>query len=156
MPSPEKLVQPAPPKRVLVVDDEPATTEFVRVLLEETGRYSVREVNEADAAPLAARQFQPELVLMDVQMPSLDGRAVACLIQNESGLERVPVLFITSKMPESDAPADNPFGWAGVLAKPFSPERLVAAVGNVFRRAEASVAAALQARRLVAHGARHH
>lgn len=115
--------------RVLAVDDHPSSTELAKLALEDTGHYAVREVNDPKAAVAAARDFAPDLILMDVDMPRMDGRTVALLIQSEQGLENVPILFVTSMIPESAG--QNPFGWWGPLAKPVLPKTLVATVESI-------------------------
>ncbi len=117
----------------MTVDDEPAATQLTRIVLEQTGCYTVLEVNEPRAASAAAREFLPDLVLMDVSMPGMDGRAVACLIQSEPGLANVPILFVTSRIDEESHASNNPFGWKGVLTKPVSAERLILAAADIFR-----------------------
>jgi CheY-like chemotaxis protein len=119
------------PFRILAVDDDPNSTQLSKIALERTGHFAVCEVNEPHAAAAAASLFSPDLVVMDVDMPGLDGRATALLIQSVSGLEEVPVLFVTSMMPETKAAGRNAFGWHGPLEKPVSPKRLVRAVESI-------------------------
>lgn len=120
-------------QRVLAVDDDSNCTELTRLALEATGRYVVSEVNDARSAASAARDFQPDLVLMDVDMPQLDGRAAALLIQSEKRLSTVPILFMTSMMEDGGSAAENPFGWFGPLAKPVPKHRLITAVDEILQ-----------------------
>ena len=119
--------------RILAVDDDPNSTELSRIVLERTGRYTVCEVNDPGAAANAARAFGPDLVVMDVDMPRLDGRAAALLIQSERGLQEVPILFVTSMIAEGEEAGRNPFGWHGPLEKPVSPKRLASAVDSILQ-----------------------
>jgi DNA-binding response OmpR family regulator len=121
------------PARILAVDDDPNCTDLSRIALERTGRYTVCQINDPATAPAAARHFHPDLVIMDVDMPRLDGRAVAVLIQAEPGFEDVPILFVTSMIAEGSPAGLNPFGWHGPLAKPVSPRRLARAVDSILR-----------------------
>lgn len=121
--------QSASAYHVLAVDDDPFSTELTRIALENAGPYVVREVNDPHAAVAAARECAPDLIIMDVDMPRLDGRAAALLIQSQKGLQKVPILFVTSRIPESAG--GNPFGWFGPLAKPVAPKTLARAVENI-------------------------
>src|SRR5258705_11030256 len=114
------------PFRVLTVDDDPSCTELTRIALEKSDSYVVREVNDPNTAVVAAQEFAPDLIIMDVDMPRLDGRTAALLIQCKAGRQDVPILFVTSMIPE-DAGA-NSFGWLGPLAKPVAPKTLRNAV----------------------------
>ncbi|EDY18740.1 response regulator receiver protein [Chthoniobacter flavus Ellin428] len=119
--------------RILAVDDDPNSTLLTKIALERTGRFAVCEVNDPHAAAAAARLFGPDLVVMDVDMPRLDGRAAALLIQSIAGLEEVPVLFVTSLIPEGTAASRNAFGWHGPLEKPVSPKRLARAIDHILQ-----------------------
>jgi CheY-like chemotaxis protein len=68
-------------KRILVVDDEPSITRLLKLNLEETNRYVVRTENDAKAALASAEVFQPDLILLDVMMPDLDGGQLASRLQ---------------------------------------------------------------------------
>lgn len=128
--------RPGLPYRVLAVDDDPSSTELTKIALESAGAYTVREVNDAHAAISVAQEFNPDLIIMDVDMPRLDGRTAALLIQSKEGLQDVPVLFVTSMIPE-DAGA-NAFGWLGPLAKPVAPKTLVNTVKTILHQRAAS------------------
>jgi CheY-like chemotaxis protein len=117
--------------RILAIDDDPSCTALTRLALEETGYYAVREVNDPRTAVAEAAAFEPDLIIMDVDMPRLDGRAAALLIQCESELKDVPVLFMTSMIPEGESAGQNPFGWFGPLAKPVSSKKLARVVESI-------------------------
>lgn len=119
--------------RILAIDDDPLSTELTKLALEETGRYLVCEINDPQTAVAGAREFAPDLVVMDMDMPHLDGRAAALLIQCEEGLKEVPILFVTSRIAEDQGSGSNPFGWFGPLAKPVSPQRLARVVENILQ-----------------------
>jgi len=119
--------------RILAVDDDPNSTLLTKIALERTGRFAVCEVNDPHAAAAAARLFSPDLVVMDVDMPRLDGRAAALLIQSVPGLDEVPILFVTSMIPEGTPASGNAFGWHGPLEKPVSPKRLARAIDHILQ-----------------------
>jgi CheY-like chemotaxis protein len=117
--------------RILAVDDDPFSTELTKLALEENGPYVVREINNPQTAVAGARAFVPDLIVMDMDMPHLDGRAAALLIQCEPEFKDVPVLFVTSMISEEKPGSTNPFGWFGPLAKPVSPRRLARVVDSI-------------------------
>jgi CheY-like chemotaxis protein len=83
-------------RRVLIVDDEPSFTRMVRLNLEKTGLYEVKEENQATHAVTAAEAFRPHLILLDVVMPSKDGGDVATELKQHPLLKRVPIVFVTA------------------------------------------------------------
>src|ERR1700735_137912 len=85
-----------PKTKVLVVDDDRAITSVVKRMLERIGLYEVREENLADNALRAAQEFLPNIVLLDWQMPIMDGAEVAIQILAEPDFSRVPIVFITA------------------------------------------------------------
>jgi CheY-like chemotaxis protein len=91
-------------KRVMVVDDERAFTEMIRMSLEQLGDYAVLEVNDATEAVSAARDFRPELILLDVMMPEMDGGDVAAGIGKDPDLAHVPVIYMTALVSPEEAP----------------------------------------------------
>lgn len=122
---------PDQPFRILAIDDDPSSTQLTKLALEESGAYTVCEMNDPRRAVAAADEFQPDLIIMDVDMPRLDGRTAAALIQAKDGLENVPILFLTSMIPESAG--TNAFGWFGPVAKPVSPKRLARLVESILQ-----------------------
>jgi CheY-like chemotaxis protein len=91
-------------KRVMVIDDEPGFTEMVRLSLEQLGEYQVCEVNDPRRAVSMARQFQPELILLDVMMPQMDGGDVAAMFARDLQLSQVPLIYLTALVSKEEAP----------------------------------------------------
>ena len=83
-------------KRILIVDDETSITRTMKVNLEHTGAYTVRTENQAAHALVAAHEFEPDLILLDVMMPDMDGGEVAAGIRADPALQRVPIVFLTA------------------------------------------------------------
>lgn len=81
--------------RVLIVDDEPAVTTMLRRFLERTGRFEVRAENQSREALRSALDFKPDVVVLDVCMPGMDGPEVASRLESLPGFENTPVLFLT-------------------------------------------------------------
>jgi CheY-like chemotaxis protein len=114
------------PKRILIVDDEPTFTRMVRLNLEKTGRFEVRVENTALQALSTAREFQPDLILLDVLMPSMDGGDVAAQIRRNRQLKDTPIIFLTATVTQSEAGRAGLNSGGGLfLGKPVSAERLI-------------------------------
>jgi len=82
-------------RRVLIVDNDHDTTHLVKVLLERTGHYLVLEENDATNAHRSARNFRPDLILLDIVMPETDGGEVAARIEADPELQNTPIIFLT-------------------------------------------------------------
>lgn len=120
-------------KRILLIDDEPQLTALVRGALEATGRYQIREENHSLRALHAARHFQPDLILLDVVMPELDGREVARQIQADPALHDVPIIFVTSLSPDGVIGSTGYLAGYSFVAKPFRISELVNCVDEMLR-----------------------
>src|SRR6476660_6677724 len=83
-------------KRVLLVDDEKSFTTLLKLNLEETGNYEVRVENWAEDAFTAAREFKPDLILLDIIMPRLPGGNVAAQMAEDPELKDIPIVFLTA------------------------------------------------------------
>jgi two-component system OmpR family response regulator len=116
-------------KRILVVDDRPSDSLLVKSYLEATGKYIVLEENHAPAALVAAEKFRPDLILLDVMMPDLDGVALAENLRSSPLLRLVPIVFLTALVTKTDIDAGaRPVGRYPFLAKPFLLSDLSACV----------------------------
>ena len=116
-------------KKVLVVDDDRNLSRATQMALEQGGLYEVRVVNQPGDAVKAAGEFLPDLILMDVIMPDIDGGTVASLIREDNRLKNVPVIFFTSIVNKKDTNEhDGIIGTEHFLAKPISVPELLAAV----------------------------
>ncbi len=112
--------------RVLVIDDEPQITRIIRRVLERTSRYEVRTENEATRALAAAREFRPDVILLDVVMPGADGGEVAARIQQDPRLSEVPVVFLTGIVsPDEIGAVGRDIAGRLFMAKPIKFDRLI-------------------------------
>jgi two-component system OmpR family response regulator len=82
-------------KRILIVDDEIDYLHIMKLLLEGMGQYQVRTVNLASQVAYVAREFRPDLILLDCMMPAMDGGEVAANLQSDPELKDIPFLFLT-------------------------------------------------------------
>ncbi len=113
-------------KRILVIDDEAGITRTMKVNLERTGAYTVRTENEATRAAAAAREFKPDLILLDVMMPDMDGGEVAAEIKADPNLQRVPIVFLTAIVSQKETggePLES--GGQTFIAKPVDLHSLI-------------------------------
>jgi two-component system alkaline phosphatase synthesis response regulator PhoP len=119
-------------KQILVVDDEPRIAEICRDYLERAGFKVTLAANGTDALALA-RTKRPDLVVLDLGLPKLDGLDVTRALRKHSN---VPIIMLTARVEESDKVTGLELGADDYLTKPFSPKELVARVRAVFRRVE--------------------
>jgi Response regulators consisting of a CheY-like receiver domain and a winged-helix DNA-binding domain len=117
--------------RVLVVDDESTLTELLSMALRYEG-WDVRGVGDGQAAVTTALSFQPDVVVLDMMLPDMDGLAV--LRQLRSQVSDVPVLFLTAKDAIEDRIAGLTAGGDDYVTKPFGLEELVARLRTLLRR----------------------
>jgi len=112
----------------LIVDNDPNTTHLVKVLLERTGDYLVLEENNSTKAHHNARNFRPDLVLLDVVMAETDGGEVAAQIEADPELHNTPIVFLTALVTRAEAKSGLNIQGYPFLAKPVSIPELVNAI----------------------------
>jgi CheY-like chemotaxis protein len=119
-------------KRILVIDDEPSITRLLKLNLEQTDLYEVREENNSTRAVDAAREFKPDLVISDVMMPEVGGGEVAAQLREDPALRRVPVIFLTAAVRKEELGGPEAV-IAGRLyiAKPLDVKSLLAAIQRI-------------------------
>jgi DNA-binding response OmpR family regulator len=122
--------------RVLVVDDEPRMVDFLRVSLQQHG-LQVQEASTGEEALQAVRTDFPDLVLLDVALPDMDGFDV---LQRLRTVSTVPVIMVTVRSEESDRIRGLTLGADDYVSKPFSPAELAARIKAVLRRTTGSEA----------------
>ncbi len=117
------------PKKILVVDDEPSITRLLKLNLEKSGFYTVREENLGARAVEVAREFRPDLILLDVMMPDLDGGDVAAALQGEPRLKDIPIIFLTAAVKAEEIKArDGVIGGFPYVAKPLNLRGVMEAI----------------------------
>jgi DNA-binding response OmpR family regulator len=114
-------------KRILVVDDEPSITRLLKLNLEQNNEYEVRAENDSETAVEAAEEFRPDLILLDVMMPGLDGGELASRFEANPKLKNVPIVFLTAAATKSEVYArGGKVGGLRFLAKPVEISEVVA------------------------------
>jgi len=119
-------------KTILIVDDEPKIVKLVRDYLERAG-YGVRVATDGKSALSLARLEKPDMVILDLGLPQMDGLDVTRELRKVSN---VPVIMLTGRSEESDKLIGLELGADDYMIKPFSPKELVARVRVLFRRME--------------------
>jgi two-component system alkaline phosphatase synthesis response regulator PhoP len=121
-----------PVRTVLVVDDEPEIVRILRDYLERAG-FAVLTAADGATAVTAARRERPDLVILDLTMPALDGLDVARALRRD---DELPIIMLTARTEESDRVAGLELGADDYVTKPFSPREVVARVRAVLRRTD--------------------
>lgn len=116
-------------KKVLIIDDEAAFTNIVKLTLEGKGTYEVHVINDSREAIVAARKFWPDIIILDVVMPELDGGEIHTQFKADPVLKHIPIVFLTAivRKKEVDEHAGKIGGYL-YLAKPVSADDLVKAI----------------------------
>jgi len=109
--------------KILVVDDEGGFTHLLKLVLT---RYEISEVNDSQRALETARQFKPDIILLDVVMPGLDGGDLASQFRSDPELKRIPIVFLTSVVSTKETGhGSRVLGGYPFLAKPVSTKDLI-------------------------------
>jgi len=118
-------------KKILVVDDEVGLTRMLKRNLEATGRYDVRTENAGAVAVAAAREFQPDLILLDVMMPGISGDEVAAQLKEDKKLNHIPIVFLSAIVKKEETePTGGNIGGLTFLAKPVKLDDLITCIEN--------------------------
>ena len=117
---------------ILVADDDPQIRDVVRIALTQAG-YAVAEANDGRAALETAEGLRPDLIILDIGMPEMDGLDVCRMLRKSSD---VPILFLTARADEIDRVVGLELGADDYVSKPFSPRELVARVRAILKRSQ--------------------
>lgn len=121
-------------KKILVIDDEIDVTELVGYHLRSKG-YSVETLNDSTKSIGVARSFVPDLIVLDVMMPEINGIQICRMLRGDPKLKTVPVIFLTAKAEEQDRVLGLETGADDYVAKPFSTKELLLRIQALLRRA---------------------
>jgi two-component system phosphate regulon response regulator PhoB len=144
-------------ERILVVDDEEDLLELVRYNLSKEG-YQVRCAATGEAAIQDAREILPDLVLLDLMLPQVDGLAVCKVLKSSPQTQHIPIVMLTAKTEEADVVSGLELGADDYITKPFSPRVLLARIRAVLRRKlkqSLDDPSTIKVRDLVIHPGRH-
>jgi CheY-like chemotaxis protein len=115
---------------ILIADDRASSRELLRTVLERTG-YAVLDAADGEAALEQARSGNPDLILLDLQMPKLDGYGVLAQLRAEERFRTLPILALTASAMSGDREKILGAGFTDYLSKPAGPERLREAVARL-------------------------
>jgi two-component system, OmpR family, alkaline phosphatase synthesis response regulator PhoP len=121
--------------RILVVEDDKDIAELIKRYLEKEG-HTVDQLSSGDRVVPRARANRPDLIVLDLMLPGLDGLLVCQALRQDPGTAAVPVIMLTARGEESDRIRGLELGADDYVVKPFSPKELVARVAALLRRIE--------------------
>lgn len=121
--------------RILYVEDEPDIQAVAKLALEAIGGFTVEICSSGQEALERAPVWAPQLILLDVMMPGMDGPATMRKLREIAGLEKTPVIFMTAKVQPPEVLEYKAMGALDVIPKPFDPMRLAATVSGIWDRA---------------------
>ena len=117
-------------RKILIVDDEPGIRNLISAYLRKEG-YEIFEADDGEKAVKAAHAFKPDLIILDIMLPGMNGLEVLTQIRRESNAYTI---FLTARTEETDRIVGLTLGGDDYVTKPFSPKELVARVNAAFRR----------------------
>ena len=122
--------------RILVIDDNANATRVAKLTIERSGRYEARELNDPTQALDVAQEFRPDLILLDVCMPGVEGSELAEKIHGTAFLADVPIVFLTCLVTPSEAGKSGRvvIGHHEYMAKPVRSDQLIACIQNTLER----------------------
>jgi two-component system phosphate regulon response regulator PhoB len=144
-------------ERILVVDDEEDLLELIRYNLGKEG-YQVRCVSTGEMALREARAHMPDLILLDLMLPAVDGLSVCKRLKSDPETQHIPIVMVTAKTAEADVVSGLELGADDYITKPFSPRVLLARIRAVLRRKlvqSLDDPSTIKAHELVIHPGRH-
>jgi two-component system cell cycle response regulator DivK len=114
-------------KRILVVEDQPDNRQIIRDMLAETD-YEIAEAENGEEALAAIAKERPDLILMDIQLPVMDGYAATRRIKNDPALKSIPIIAVTSYALSGEEKKAREAGCDDYVPKPYSPRQLLAKI----------------------------
>jgi DNA-binding response OmpR family regulator len=145
-------------QRILVVDDEEDLLELVRYNLSKEG-FQVRCVATGEAAIQEAKSYLPDVILLDLMLPQIDGLVVCKTLKSHPQTEHIPIVMLTAKTEEADVVSGLELGADDYITKPFSPRVLLARIRAVLRRkvkqSQDEDVSTIQVHDMVIHPGRH-
>jgi two-component system, cell cycle response regulator DivK len=119
-------------KRILMVEDTEDNRQIIRDLVESVG-YELLEAHDGAAGVAMASEHKPDLILMDIQLPVLDGYEATRRIKADPALKHIPIIAVTSYALSGDEAKTRDAGCDGYIAKPFSPRKLLTTINDFLR-----------------------
>ncbi|MGV8990825.1 MAG: response regulator [Thiobacillus sp.] len=120
---------------ILYVEDEPDIRTVAQLALETVGGFTVKLCGSGEEAVQAGPAFKPDLLLLDVMMPGMDGPTTLAALRKDPSMKDTPVIFMTAKVQPSEIQQYRELGALDVIAKPFDPMTLAEQVRSIWARA---------------------
>lgn len=136
--------------KILLVDDEKDIVEFLQYNLEQEGFQVISAYNGSEA--ISKLSEKPDLIILDVMMPKMDGYEACSIIRGTDGFENVPIIFLTARSSELDEVHGLNLGADDFIQKPISPKKLIARVNSNLRKTETGAIAGKNERNIVKIG----
>lgn len=119
--------------RILIVDDEPDVTELLKYKLEQDG-HVCQVVNNPLSFISVAREFNPNLIILDIMMPELNGLQLCKMVRSDPSMNTIPIIFLSARGEVEDRIKGLESGGDDYMAKPFNTKELLLRVGNILSR----------------------
>jgi len=137
-------------KRILVIEDDADIALSLKYSLEKEGPFAVTTAREGESGLREALARTPDLVLLDLNLPGMEGFDICRRLRREAATQAVPIIMVTARVDEADRVAGLELGADDYITKPFSVKEVVARVRAVLRRADRTTAGEAEERALVA------
>lgn len=121
--------------KILYVEDDPDIQDVAKMALEMLGGYTLCVCSSGPEAIASAQDFQPDIILLDVMMPGMDGPTTLKELRNLPGLADIPAAFMTAKAMPADIAHYKSMGVVDVITKPFDPLVLATRIGEIWEAA---------------------
>lgn len=120
-----------PIQKVLLVDDDPRIRKIAQISLEGVGGWTVSLVASGFEAIEVAKKEKPDVILLDVMMPEMDGPTTLAKIRENAEIASIPVIFFTAKVQKQELDSYLALGAAGIISKPFDPMKLPSEIREI-------------------------
>ena len=117
-------------KKILIIDDSEVLCQTIKAMIEENSNYEVQVETKANLGLAAAKQFNPNLLIIDILMPDIDGVSLAIHFKEDPATTEIPIMFLTAIAQEGDFIFGNVFGGYHVISKAVSTDKLIEAINK--------------------------
>lgn len=124
------------PKRILLIEDDPDIQRLLGLTLKLTAGAEIQGATEGLDGIAMAKEWQPELILLDRMLPDMEGTAVLQALKAETATAAIPVIFLSARAGEAEIEAAIAEGAVGYIVKPFDPMGLAAEIGRILEAAQ--------------------
>jgi two-component system OmpR family response regulator len=126
-------------KQILYAEDESDIREIAKIALEDIGGFNVKYCANGNEVIQMAKHFKPDLLLLDVMMPEMDGPMTLQEVRKLSGFETIPVVFMTAKIQANEIVQYKSMGAIDVISKPFDPMKLSDTLRDIWTKYKATL-----------------